>query len=71
MTINKVVYGSRTLIDLTGDTVSADHMVYGTTAHDKAGNAITGTIVLQEFRTGTSEPSDSVGNNGDLYFVTE
>lgn len=33
------------LIDLTGDTVSAASMLSGTTAHDKAGNAITGTFV--------------------------
>lgn len=40
--INKVIYGGRTLIDLTGDTVDADHLLQGYTAHDKSGAAITG-----------------------------
>lgn len=43
MAVNKVVYGNTTLIDLTADTVTADKLVLGYTAHDAAGNAITGT----------------------------
>lgn len=42
MAINKVVFGSKTLIDLTGDTVTADKLLSGITAHDKAGEVITG-----------------------------
>lgn len=41
--VNKVVYGSRTLIDLTGDTITADKILSGLTAHDKSGAPITGT----------------------------
>lgn len=41
--INKVVYGGNTLIDLTADTVSADKLASGITAHDKSGAVITGT----------------------------
>ena len=44
MTISKIVYGGRTLIDPTADTVTADALLSGTTAHDKAGNLIVGTI---------------------------
>ena len=40
--INKVIYGGRTLIDLTGDTVTADKLLDGATAHDKSGAVITG-----------------------------
>lgn len=40
--VNKVVYGSRTLIDLTGDTVQADKILSGYTAHDKSGAPVTG-----------------------------
>lgn len=40
--INKVIYGGRTLIDLTGDTVTADKLLSGATAHDKSGATITG-----------------------------
>lgn len=43
MAINKVIYGGRTLIDLSGDTVTADKILDGFTAHDKKGDAITGT----------------------------
>lgn len=43
MAINKVIYGSSTLIDLTSDTVTADKLSDGYTAHDKSGTVITGT----------------------------
>lgn len=43
MAINKVIYGGRTLIDLSGDTVTADKILDGFTAHDKKGEIITGT----------------------------
>lgn len=43
MAINKVIYGGNTLLDLSGDTVSADKLLKGLTAHDKAGVKITGT----------------------------
>lgn len=43
MAINKVIYGGNTLIDLTGDTVTADKLASGVTAHDKSGASITGT----------------------------
>lgn len=41
--MNKVVYGSTVLIDLTADTVTADKILASYTAHDAAGNIITGT----------------------------
>lgn len=44
MANNKIIYGSNTLIDLTSDTVTADKLAEGYTAHDKAGNVITGTM---------------------------
>lgn len=42
-TINKVIYGGNTLIDLTADTVIASGLQSGLTAHDKSGAVITGT----------------------------
>lgn len=39
MAINKVIYGGETLIDLTGDTVTADKILSGFTAHDKGWGA--------------------------------
>ena len=41
--VNKVVYGNRTRIDLTSDTVTKDKILSGFTAHDKSGTIITGT----------------------------
>lgn len=43
MAINKVIYGSTTLIDLTADTVTADKLLTGFTAHSQSGKQITGT----------------------------
>lgn len=41
-TYNKVTFAGKTLIDLTGDTVTADKILNGYTAHDKSGKKITG-----------------------------
>ena len=35
MAINKIIYGGDVLLDLTADTVSADKLLKGITAHDK------------------------------------
>lgn len=43
--INKVVYGNRTLIDLTNDTVAADKVLDGYTFHAPDGTIKTGTCV--------------------------
>lgn len=43
MAISKVIYGGNTLIDLTGDTVKADKMLKGYTAHGADGEPVTGT----------------------------
>ena len=43
MAINKVIYGGNVLIDLTADTITADKLAKGVTAHDKSGATITGT----------------------------
>jgi|GEM_PF-4962362 len=42
MEVSKVVYGERTLIDLTGDTVTAGDLRTGITAHNAKGEQITG-----------------------------
>lgn len=55
--VNKVVYGGTTLIDLTGDTVTASSLASGITAHDKSGAAITGTSTLD---SDTSEDTAAV-----------
>lgn len=43
MGVSKVVYGGKTLIDLTGDTVTADKLLEGSKAHGADGEVINGT----------------------------
>lgn len=44
MAVNKVIYGEETLVDLTEDTVTADTMLVGSTAHGSNGETIEGNI---------------------------
>lgn len=66
MGINKIVYNGGTLIDLTGDTVTADKLMQGYTAHDKSGEVIIGTAtggggtIGLEYEEGTWSPSEDV-----------
>lgn len=46
-TYNKVIINGTTYIDLSTDTVAANKMLSGTTAHDKNGAAITGSIATK------------------------
>lgn len=52
MAISKVIYGGRTLIDLTADTVKKDKLLKGYTAHGADGEQITGTC---EFDANTQD----------------
>lgn len=45
MAKNKIIYNGNTLLDLTGDTVTADKLMQGYTAHDRSGAVINGTII--------------------------
>ena len=44
MAVNKVVYGTEILIDLTNDTVTPDTLFKGCTAHMANGTIVTGTL---------------------------
>lgn len=48
MGYNKVVINGVTKIDLTGDSVSADKMLSGVTAHDKSGNEVVGILEARD-----------------------
>lgn len=60
--VNKVIFGDETLIDLTADTVSADKLAQGITAHDKTGAVITGTS------TKDSDTSDATAAVAEILF---
>lgn len=52
MAINKVNYNGRTLIDLTEDTVTSETLLSGQTAHDRSGQAITGSLSMDPIQSG-------------------
>ncbi|MBR1439191.1 MAG: hypothetical protein IJ587_11720 [Synergistaceae bacterium] len=60
MAVSKVVYGSTPLIDLTGDTVTANALAYGITAHGADGEAITGT------NTNDSDTTDATAGVAEI-----
>lgn len=62
MANSKVVFYGETLIDLTGDTVAAAKLLEGITAHDKAGEPITGTCTYD------SDTSEDTANADDILF---
>ena len=45
MAVNKVTVNGETIVDLTGDTVTPASLAQGVTAHDAAGNPISGTML--------------------------
>lgn len=68
MAVNHVIINGETVVDLRDDTVSADKLIKGVTAHDKTGAKITGNVTFSTVYTGSGEPSSSLGEEGDLYF---
>lgn len=84
--VNKVVYGTTTLIDLTADTVTPAALMQGYTAHDASGNSIVGEatggdegsayqdedgyIVLGEGESSAPQGNVSITANG-TYDVTD
>ena len=62
--VNKVVYGNNTLIDLSSDTVTADKVLTGYTAHDASGASITGTAGASVTGTNLTIPSSMGAVNG-------
>lgn len=58
--VSKVVLGTKTLIDLTGDTIVPSDLKQGVTAHDKSGVLITGTS------TKDSDTTDATVSAGEM-----
>lgn len=67
MAINKVIYNNTTLIDTTGNTATASDIAKGKTATINTGASVTGTLEFVTYYTGSTEPSASLGNDGDIY----
>ena len=57
---NKVVWGDKTLIDLTGDTIEEQYIIGGKTAHDRSGNIITGTCTYDADTSAATATADEI-----------
>lgn len=73
MAINKVVYGTTVLVDLTSDTVDPAHLAKGCTAHDAGGNRIVGSLEPQAdsnlLHGVTPSLSNGVTKSGKTYII--
>lgn len=72
MAINKIIYGGTTLIDLTGDTAQASHILSGYKAHSRTGEQITGTCAYDVDTSEATATADEIlsgqtaGVNGSM-----
>ena len=69
--VNKVVLGNETLIDLTGDTVSANNLLAGATAHDNRGEQIQGEVVVPEELNDLDDVDNISPQEGDVLVSDE
>ncbi len=67
MAVNKVILGTETLIDLSNDTVTADSLTSGATAHDNQGEIITGTLIVKP----EQEKTFSTTENGNFEVIAD
>lgn len=60
MGYNKIIYGGKTLIDLTGDTVTPEKLLKGYKAHDKSGEEIEGACPFDSDTTDGTVTADEI-----------
>ena len=58
--VNKVIYGGKVLMDLTGDTVAPNKLLKGYTAHDKSGAAIEGECTYDSDTSDATAAADEI-----------
>lgn len=66
MAVSKIEYFGETLIDLTNDTVSADTILAGYTAHGKDGEPITGTLEVDDVTEETTAYTTKLGTQDTI-----
>lgn len=65
--VNKVVVNGITKIDLTGDTIAANKLLSGYTAHDHTGAGITGTCTFDSDTSDANATADTILNSKTAY----
>ena len=58
--VNKVIFGSDVIMDISSDTVAANKLLYGFTAHDKSGAPITGECTYDSDTTDADATTDEI-----------
>ena len=64
--VNKVLLGNEILIDISSDTVAADKLLSGVTAHNASGEQITGTAGAYFDGSTTVIPSSQASIDGTV-----
>lgn len=59
--------GTASFVDVTDTTATANTILQGYGAHIADGSFVNGNVIVNRYYTGSSAPSASLGNNGDLY----
>lgn len=67
MAVNKIIVGGVIRVDLTDATADASKIINSYTAYGATGEKITGNLKIITVHTGSTEPSSSLGNDGDIY----
>ena len=70
MGVNKVVYGTTVLVDLTEDTVIPERLISGYTAHDKTGVEIVGVATGEATRVGNLEELQSNYDSEEGFLIS-
>ena len=73
--INKVVFGSRTLVDLTDTVIDPGDLPIGSVVYNARGERITGRAIIHDVYTGDTEYWNSqigyIPGNGDIIVYTD
>ena len=65
--VSKVIYGGNTLIDLTADTVVANKLLYGYTAHGADGEEVTGSCTFDADTSDANATADEILSGKTAY----
>ena len=67
VTLPKSTSGTATFYDVSGTTATASDVAAGKTFINSSGSTTTGALSISAYYTGSSDPSSSLGENGDIY----